>query len=285
MSLLDFDRPPDRYAVMGNPISHSKSPLIHRLFAEQTGQRLEYTAIQVDVGGFAQAVGNFQASGGSGLNVTVPFKQEAWALADRRSERAESAGAVNTLCFESDGTIIGDNTDGIGLVRDLTVNLGQDIQGRTVLLLGAGGAVRGVLAPLLAERPARLIIANRNADKAVQLAEQFGRLGEIRGCGFEDIDTTDVDIIINGTAASLHGDLPAIDPALAAGADLCYDMMYGAEPTPFMSWCDRQGTKKTSDGLGMLVEQAAESFFLWRNTRPVTAEVIAAVRASLSASA
>lgn len=283
MSLLDFDRPPDRYAVIGNPISHSKSPLIHSLFAKQTGQHLDYTAIQVDPGGFPQAVGNFRASGGCGLNVTVPFKQEAWELADQRSERAELARAVNTLIFRKDDICYGDNTDGTGLARDLTVNLQQRIEGRTVLLLGAGGAVRGVLDPLLALRPARLVLANRNEDRARELAEYFSPRGNITACGFPDTGSVEADIIINGTSASLQGQLPAIAAELPGKASLCYDMMYGAEPTAFLQWCSAQGATRCSDGLGMLVEQAAESFYLWRDVRPDTSAVISTVRQSLTA--
>ncbi len=281
--IFDFDAPPDRYAVMGNPIAHSKSPLIHAAFARQTGQRMVYEAIQVDEGGFPQAVGNFRASGGKGLNITVPFKREAWALADERSERAEPAGAVNTFLFRPDGSIYGDNTDGVGLVRDLVENLDMVIAGRRLLLLGAGGAVRGVLGPLLSQRPACIVIANRTVHRAEELAAAFAGDVPVSGCGFDDLGGRTFDVVINGTAASLQGTVPPLpDTILAEGAG-CYDMMYGAEPTAFLRWATTHGADRCHDGLGMLVEQAAESFFLWRGVRPETAPVIALVRDTLRA--
>lgn len=272
----------DRYAVMGHPIAHSKSPTIHARFAEQTGQTLSYEAILVEPGDFPAAVQRFAAAGGKGLNITVPFKQEAWALADKRSERAERAGAVNTLKFETDGTLYGDNTDGVGLVRDLKQNHGVALRRKRVLVLGAGGAVRGVLAPLLAEEPARLTIANRTVAKGEELVQLFQDLGPIDACGFDALAGQHFEVVINGTAASLQGELPPLpDELLAAGA-VCYDMMYGAEPTPFMHWASAHGAVLTLDGLGMLVEQAAESFWLWRGIRPETQSVITAVRAMLA---
>ncbi len=277
-SLFDFDTRPDAYAVMGNPVAHSKSPRIHTLFARQTGQRISYTTILVDHGGFPQAVGNFAAAGGKGLNVTVPFKQEAWALVDTRTPRAERAGAVNTIKFEHKGEMLGDNTDGVGLIRDISVNLGMSLAGHRVLLVGAGGAARGVLAPLLAEQPTEVFIANRTVDKAVELAESFGDLGRISGGGFDELEGQRFDIVINATAASLAGEVPPLPDALLARQALCYDMMYGAEPTPFMRWAGDHGAGRVSDGLGMLVEQAAESFFLWRGVRPETLPVITALR-------
>jgi shikimate dehydrogenase len=277
-SLFDFDAPPDSYAVMGNPISHSKSPLIHAEFARQTQQRLNYSAIQVDAGGFEQAVGNFRANGGKGLNITVPFKQEAWEFVDQRSERAVQAGAVNTISFNDDGDCIGDNTDGVGLVRDLMENHSVELADKRILILGAGGAVRGVLGPMLAQRPAAIIIANRTEEKAIALAEEFNRGDQLTGCGFQTIDDQAFDLIINGTAASLHGDLPPVPPTAISGATCCYDMMYGKEPTVFLRWASEQGAAKVIDGLGMLVEQAAESFFIWRGVRPQTATVIAQLR-------
>lgn len=268
----------DRYAVMGNPIAHSKSPAIHTMFARQTGQDISYTAILVELGKFAQAVEEFQASGGKGLNVTVPFKQEAWQQAHQRSARAERAGAVNTLVLQPDGTRYGDNTDGVGMVRDLRQNHGAEIAGRRVLLLGAGGAVRGVLGPLLEEQPAQLVIANRTASKAVELAQLFADLGPAEGCGFDELTGRQFDLVVNGTAASLQGEVPPLPPGILADGCLCYDMMYGAEPTPFMRWAAAQGAARTLDGLGMLVEQAAESFYLWRGVRPDTGPVIEALR-------
>jgi len=273
-SLFDFDVNPNSYAVMGNPISHSKSPLIHTAFAKQTNQRLSYSAIQVDAGGFVQAVGNFRASGGKGINITVPFKQEAWALVDERSERATQAGAVNTISFTDDGRCSGDNTDGIGLVRDLMENHSIQLSDARILLLGAGGAVRGVLGPLLEQRPTEIVIANRTEEKAVALAAEFNRRDLLRGCGFQSIGDGKFDLIINGTAASLQGELPPIPVSAVSDKTCCYDMMYGKKPTIFMRWACEQGAAKVIDGLGMLVEQAAESFYIWRKVRPNTTVVI-----------
>ena len=271
----------DRYGVFGNPIGHSKSPLIHRLFAEQTGQALSYEALLApldDFTGFARA---FFAEG-CGANVTVPFKEEAFRLADSLSERARRAGAVNTLKKLDDGSLLGDNTDGAGLVRDLTVNAGVTLTGQRILLLGAGGAVRGVLEPLLAQRPAALVIANRTVAKAEQLAREFADLGPVLASGFDWLDEP-VDLIINGTSASLAGELPAIAPSLIlAGHTVCYDMMYGKELTAFNRWATEQGAARVIDGLGMLVEQAAEAFFLWRGVRPDSAPVLRHLRLLLS---
>ena len=268
----------DHYAVMGNPIAHSKSPFIHARFAEQTGQTLRYDAILVERDGFPAAVAEFIAGGGRGLNITVPFKQEAWSLAARRSDRAQRAGAVNTLRVEADGTLFGDNTDGIGLVRDIGINHGVAMAGKRLLVLGAGGAVRGGLAPLLAERPAQLTGVNRTAAKALELARLFADLGAIDGCGFDALGDRQFDVVINGTAASLQGEVPPLPSQALAPSALCYDMMYGAQPTPFLRWATAHGCAATLDGLGMLVEQAAESFLLWRQVRPQTAPVIRALR-------
>ena len=279
-SLFDFDAPADRYAVMGNPVAHSKSPLIHAEFARQTGQRLRYDAIQVDPGGFVQAVGNFQAAGGKGVNVTVPFKREAWELVDERSSRADAAGAVNTITFDKQGRRLGDNTDGIGMVRDIVDNLGGRIRDRRVLLLGAGGAVRGVLAPLLEEGPAAVTIANRTVERALELVAAFDGAVPLDARGFADLAESRFDLIVNGTAASLHGEALPLPDSVAAGS-WCYDMMYAAEPTPFMRWAAAHGAVRVDDGLGMLVEQAAAAFFLWRGVHPETAPVIALVRRRL----
>lgn len=281
--LFDFEPRKDRYAVMGNPISHSKSPRIHTLFAEQTDQRMEYTAIQVDLGGFEQAVGNFDASGGKGLNITVPFKQEAWALMDERSERATRAGAVNTIKFE-DNRRYGDNTDGVGLVNDLLCNHAVELAGKRILLLGAGGASRGVLAPLLQTQPAEIRIANRTPDKAVELANTFGDLGPVTGSGFPELRGRQFDIVINATAASLQGEVPPLPEDVLAGGAVCYDMMYGKQPTAFMVWATQHGAAQVFDGLGMLVEQAAESFYLWRGVRPQTQPVIRTLREEMDRS-
>jgi len=280
---FDFDAKPDLYAVMGNPIAHSKSPQIHAAFARQTGQRIEYRAIQVDPGGFAQAVGNFFASGGQGLNVTVPFKQEAWRLVHEHGPEAERAGAVNTILRDSPEHYIGRNTDGIGLVRDILQNHQGRIEGQRLLLVGAGGAARGVLQPLLQQGPQRLVIANRTPDRAIALARDFADLGEVRGGGFADLEGEEFDLIINASAASLHGEVPPLPDHCLAEGGWCYDMMYGSAPTPFVRWGREHGAGVSLDGLGMLVEQAAESFYLWRGVRPDTAPVIAEVRAGLAA--
>ena len=278
--LFDFGKKVDDYAVMGNPISHSKSPSIHSLFAEQTQQAITYTAMHVDLGGFSQAVGNFAAAGGKGLNITVPFKQEAWALVNERSERAERAGAVNTIKIEND-QLYGDNTDGIGLVHDLIQNNGIDLKGKNILLMGAGGAARGVLSPLLKENPASLFIANRTPDKAKDLAADFSGSGNVHGGGYEALADKQFDMVINATAASLQGELPPLPDSLLNENASCYDMMYAADPTPFMQWASEHNATKVLDGLGMLVEQAAESFYLWRNIRPETKSVIEKLRSEL----
>lgn len=277
-SLFNFDVKPDLYAVMGNPIGHSKSPAIHSAFAAQTQQRIEYRAIQVDEGGFDQAVGNFQANKGKGLNITVPFKQEAWSLVDKRSPDAEHAGAVNTIVFNEDGSLFGDNTDGIGLLRDITINHGSQLSGQRILIMGAGGAVRGVLSPLLNEKPAGLTIVNRTVDKAKTLAREFSATITVEACSYEDLAGQTFDIVINGTSASLQGDLPPLPTGLLSAQCLCYDMMYGREPTVFLRWAKQNGAQQCLDGLGMLVEQAAASFELWRGVRPQTAPVIASLR-------
>lgn len=266
----------DHYAVFGNPIAHSKSPLIHASFARQTGQDLDYTALLAPLDGFAECVTAFRAGGGAGANVTVPFKEQAHALAARRTPRAEAAGAVNTLHFQG-AEILGDNTDGAGLIADLTRNLGVDLQGRRVLLMGAGGAARGVILPLLACGPAALFIANRTAGRAVDLAARFRDAGPVQGGGYEALTDMTYDIVINATAASLAGELPALPDGIFAAGALAYDMMYGRD-TPFLQLA-RQAGARTADGLGMLVEQAAEAFFLWRGVRPDTAPVIAMLRA------
>lgn len=269
----------DRYAVMGNPIAHSKSPQIHQLFAEQTGQSIGYQAILVQPDRFAEAVVEFLASGGKGLNITVPFKQQAWQIADQLSSRARRAGAVNTLKVQDDRTLFGDNTDGAGLVRDLTRNLGIELSGRRILMLGAGGAARGVLAPLLGEQPAALVIANRTAERAEQLCESFADLGDLKGCGFAALAGEVFDIVINATAAGLQGEVPDLPQDVIGTGTCCYDMMYGSDPTVFIQYARTQGARCAFDGLGMLVEQAAESFRLWRGVSPSTGPVIALLRA------
>jgi shikimate dehydrogenase len=279
----------DKYAVFGNPIKHSKSPEIHRVFAVQTVQAMDYSRQLVDTDGFAAAADSFFEAGGKGLNITVPFKQDAYSYCSRTSARARRAGAVNTLALQEDGTILGDTTDGAGLVRDIKENLGWEIRAKRVLILGAGGAVRGILEPLLAEQPQHVVIANRTIEKALQLSKGFAELGYILGCGLDMLDGQEFDLIINGTSASLQGGMPPLpDSLLAPSSDTaktaCYDMMYGAVPTPFMSWARQRGAI-ASDGLGMLVEQAAESFDLWRGIRPQTNQVLDALRLNLAAQA
>ncbi len=270
----------DRYCVFGHPVAHSKSPAIHAAFAAQTGEAIDYTAIEAPLDDFAGAWRRFVTEGGRGANVTVPFKEEAFALSDTLSQRARRAGAVNTLILGGNGATYGDTTDGVGLVRDL-MRHGVTLAGARVLVLGAGGAVRGVLEPLLAEAPASLRVANRTAAKAEALAADFRDLGEIDGGGFDAV-TGPFDLVINGTSASLAGDLPPLPEDLFAEGATAHDMMYGAEPTVFLGWAAERGAR-TVDGLGMLVEQAAESFFQWRGKRPDTGPVLEALRASLSA--
>ena len=272
----------DQYAVMGNPIAHSKSPMIHSLFAQQTAQRLEYAAILVELGQFNEAVQVFREQGGKGLNVTVPFKRDAWRLVNERSQCATLAGAVNTIQIREDGSLYGDNTDGIGMVRDIRDNLGVSFAGKRVLLLGAGGAVRGVLGPVLEEKPSELVIANRTPERAQELADAFEELGHVEGCRFNDLDGVRFDIVINGTSASLKGEMPPLPEGILSRNAFCYDMMYAAEPTTFMRWAEDEGCEQIADGLGMLVEQAAESFLLWRGVRPNTLEVIKQVRETLN---
>ena len=275
--------PPDRYAVFGNPIAHSKSPRIHALFAAQTGHELTYGAILTPIDDFAAALDAFHMTGGRGANVTVPFKQQAFDLAHERSARAQRAGAVNTLLFRSDGTSYGDNTDGIGLVRDLTANNRVCLTGIRVLLLGAGGAARGILEPLLTEHPKAIVIANRTADKARLLAERFAELGPVHGCGLKELAGERFDLIINATAASLEGALPDLPENALQSGGWCYDLMYAAVPTPFLRWGARHGASHSLDGLGMLVEQAAESFLLWRGLRPDSGPVIETLRREMHA--
>ncbi|AOU96718.1 shikimate dehydrogenase [Acidihalobacter yilgarnensis] len=275
--------PIDRYAVMGHPVSHSLSPRIHQQFAAETGQKLEYEAILVPREGFSGAVARFRSAGGRGLNITVPFKEEAWRLAGKLSARARAAGAVNTLSFGATNDILGDNTDGVGLLTDLTCNLGLILAGRRILLLGAGGAARGVIGPLLAERPTTLIIANRNRVRAEQLAADFSLQGPISGCGLDTLsDEAPFDLIVNATSASLAGEALALPTNLTASQTFAYDMVYAAAPTPFMRWSVAHGAACAADGLGMLVEQAAEAFFVWRGIRPRTPSVITDLRDFLS---
>ncbi len=266
--------PTDQYAVFGHPISHSKSPRIHTLFAQQTGQRIEYTARDVPADIFKEELKNFADGGGRGLSCTVPLKELAWHIANEKSERANRARAVNTLVIGNDGKLFGDNTDGVGLMRDLTENLGVTVTGLDILLLGAGGASRGVIDPLLAGKPSRLIIANRTLAKAEKLASEFSDRGGIAALGFESLNGESFDLILNATAASLTGDLPPLPEGILNTGGVCYDLAYGSQPTPFVRWGVGQGARLSVDGIGMLVEQAAESFFIWRGKRPQTRPVI-----------
>jgi shikimate dehydrogenase len=262
---------------MGNPVAHSKSPRIHAAFAEQTGEDLEYGRLLVEQGTFPLRVKQFFADGGKGLNITVPFKQEAWELATQRSPQAELAGAVNTLLMRGN-EIHGHNTDGIGLVRDIMQNHGGQLRGASVLVLGAGGATRGILLPLLEQKPARICIANRTMSKAEELAALFSSHGKVTACGFEELQGQSFDWVINATAASLQGELPPLPAGLLHPQSWCYDLMYGSEPTIFCRWAEQQGARHALDGLGMLVEQAAEAFWLWRGVRPDTAPVLRSLR-------
>lgn len=271
---------PDRYAVIGNPIAHSRSPFIHARFAAQTRQHLTYERLLAPLDGFAAVVREFVAQGGRGMNVTLPFKIEAYAMADQLTERARLAGAVNTLKL-SDGRLLGDNTDGVGLVTDIERNTGTALFGKKILLLGAGGAARGAVLPLLQAQPAALTIANRTTAKAVELAGEFAAMGNILACDLSELQGT-YDVVINATSASLHEDLPAVRPDIFDAQTLAYDMMYGKQPTVFMHFASQHGAA-TRDGLGMLVEQAAEAFCLWRGLRPDTAPLYAELRAALRA--
>ena len=268
----------DQYAVIGNPIEHSKSPLIHAAFARQTGQDISYGRILGDLEEFEGDVRDWFAQGGKGLNVTVPFKERAFQLADESTERAECAQAVNTLILLEDGRVRGDNTDGVGLVRDLGCNHRFNFRDARILLLGSGGASRGVVRPLLEESPGALVIANRTASKAEDLAAELVGLGQVSGCGLDGLAGRRFDLIINGTAAGLTAEVPAIPDDCLAKGGWTSDMMYGTEPTAFVRWGQAHGAAKALDGLGMLVEQAAEAFYLWRGVRPDSEAVIDAIR-------
>lgn len=270
------------YVVIGNPVAHSKSPDIHARFAADTAQDMRYGRLLAPLDGFVATVQEFVAQGGKGANVTVPFKLEAYALATVLTARAKAAGAVNTLKFEAGG-MLGDNTDGVGLVTDIVRNAGVDLANKKILLLGAGGAARGVVLPLLECRPAQLVIANRTPPRALELAQRFQQYTDVHckltACGFAELQQQ-FDLVINATSASLQAALPPIAPGVFGSATLAYDMMYGRQPTIFMQFAAAQGAQ-VRDGLGMLVEQAAESFFVWRGVRPHTEVMFATLRAQL----
>jgi shikimate dehydrogenase len=267
----------DRYLVIGNPIAHSKSPQIHAQFAQQTGEAMVYERLLAPLDGFVDAVHNFIEHGGRGANVTLPFKLEAFALAEQRSERAQAAGAVNTLVFDHD-RIVGDNTDGVGLVRDISINAGVAIKGQRVLLVGAGGAAQGVILPLLEQAPHSITLCNRTQIKAEELVQQFSHPA-LQACAIDALSDA-YDLVINATSAGLSGDLPSLPAAVFSTTTFAYDMIYAAQATIFMQLAQSHGAQ-TRDGLGMLVEQAAESFYLWRGVRPDTAPVYKSLRAQV----
>lgn len=270
----------DQYAVFGNPIKQSKSPFIHTLFATQTAQNMAYRSIEAPLENFAGTLQEFFSSQGKGCNITVPFKEEAFLFAQQLTERAQLAGAVNTLKLTDDGLIIGDNTDGAGLVLDLKNNH-INLNGARILLIGSGGAARGVCANLLAESPKEIIITNRTFAKAKTLSSIFNGLGCINACEMEQL-SGEFDLIINSTSASLHGQIPQISSSLVRPETAIYDMMYSAQATTFNAWAKEHGARKTIDGLGMLVGQAAESFAIWRAVKPSTKQVLTELRHNLA---
>jgi shikimate dehydrogenase len=271
---------PERYAVIGHPIAHSLSPRIHALFAQQTRQQLRYDALDVPSERLRSSVQEFFAGGGRGLNVTLPHKQAVMALMARLSTRAERAGAVNTIALEGERQLYGDNTDGIGLVRDLTLNLQLSLHQRRILLLGAGGAARGVIGPLLAESPQELAISNRTEERARALARSWSQSGNVRAVPAQELDLSAFDLIISATPPAAAAPVPPGRGRLGPEV-VCYDMAYGSSESAFLSWARASGAARRHDGLGMLVEQAAESFRLWRGVRPHTAAVLATLRSEL----
>ncbi|MGF1722778.1 shikimate dehydrogenase [Vibrio kyushuensis] len=269
----------DRYVVFGNPIAQSKSPFIHTLFARQTNQPLTYITACPPKGGFKQAATDFFSEGGKGCNITVPFKEDAYQFATRLTERAQLAGAVNTLKKLDDGEIIGDNTDGEGLVQDL-LQYQVPLKGARILLIGSGGAARGVIKPLLDQNPAEIIVTNRTHSKAHNLTEMFSQYGNISAIEMEKIDDS-FDVIINSTSSSLSGELPSISSNIFSELSVVYDMMYGSGKTTFNQWASDHGVVQVYDGLGMLVGQAAESFMLWRGLRPGSKQILRELRKNL----
>lgn len=261
-----------KLCVMGNPIEHSKSPWIHDQFAKQLKLSVSYTKIKPELTTFLETVNQFKKDKGYGFNITLPFKQEAYQLATHLSLRASIAKSVNTIVLKPDGSIFGDNTDGMGLLNDITKNLNFSLSGKTILIIGAGGAVRGILEPLLLQSPAKIVIANRTIEKAEQLASEFSKYGLIAGCGFDGLKGLHVDLIIDGTGFNSHLSFP--DSLSISENGLCYDLKYSDKPTQFMLWAKQKGCKHVVDGLGMLVEQAAEAFYLWTNMKPDTRRVI-----------
>jgi shikimate dehydrogenase len=268
----------NKYAVIGNPIGHSKSPLIHNAFAQQEKVNIDYQLILADEDKFTQSVNQFVHQGGLGLNVTVPFKIAAYEQCQQLNEYAQAAGAVNTISFDSEIGWIGANTDGIGLLTDLKNNQHLQLANKNILILGAGGAARGILLPLLQENPKRLLIANRTVSKAEELVHTFSAIGNIDSCGFEQIDNQAFDLIINATSASLDDDVPAVTNNIVGAETICYDLAYSDKPTAFINWSNKLNAKKSIDGIGMLIEQAAESYYIWRGFRPETKPVFNLLR-------
>jgi shikimate dehydrogenase len=268
---------PDQYGVVGHPVAHSWSPFIHGMFAKATAQNLNYRLFDIEPDEFRRGVLALFAGGVRGLNVTVPHKQAAAELVNELTPRAERAQAVNTIAFFDDSRLLGDNTDGVGLINDLNLNLRVELAGKRILVLGAGGAVRGVLAPLLEQAPERLVVANRTPERARELAARFADLGAVTGCGFDRIEGQSFDLIVNGTSASLQGKMPELPDHLVGDRTVCYDMAYGRGPTPFTLWAEARDAALAAKGWGMLVEQAALSFALWRGIRPNTKPVLEAL--------
>jgi shikimate dehydrogenase len=270
----------DRYAVIGNPINHSKSPLIHGLYARATHQDMEYTAIEGPLNGFAGAVDAFRVAGGRGMNVTAPFKLDAFAFGTERSERAQLAGAANAMKFEGDRVIV-ENFDGVGLMRDVTHNLDCALAGKRVLLLGAGGAARGALLPFLEQQPERLVIANRKIERAAELAAIGATKGNVSASSYDMLSGQAFDVVFNATSASLRAELPPVPSIVFASGCLAYELAYGKGLTPFLRLAQNAGVNRVADGVGMLAEQAAEAFEWWRGVRPDTREVIRTITIAL----
>jgi len=274
---INLDSTTSEYAVFGNPVKHSKSPQIHSLFAKQTGIALNYQAIEVPLDNFNEYVKYFSSQGGKGLNITVPFKEEANSLCDSLSQRAKLCASVNTIWFE-DNKIHGDTTDGKGLINDLIINHAIDINNKSVLILGAGGSVKAILEPLCEQKPEKIVIANRTVSRAEELAEKFSDKGNIVACSYSELVNQSFDLLINGTSLSLAGELPPLPETIIKNESCCYDLMYSDTDTIFMKWAAAQGASKVLDGLGMLVEQAAEAFSIWHGIKPDTAPVIKSLR-------
>lgn len=269
---------PDRYAVIGHPISHSKSPVIHQQFAAQTGQNLSYVAIDIPPDALTTELPAFFAGGGKGMNVTLPYKEQIPALVNTASERATLAGAINTIVCREDGSLFGDNTDGEGLVNDMVRNLGADLEDSRILILGAGGATRGIIPDLLATKPTLITIANRTVSRARELEKHFDHLGNIAAKGYDDLGKQAYDVVIHATSAGLQGELPPLPDTIIGAFSFCYDLSYSNSDTPFVAWAKGVGCPDAHDGLGMLVEQAAAAFELWRGVRPDTQAVIEQLR-------